>query len=571
MLLFSLYLIPLFSTFLLVSGWHNIWADAVQVSLFQSIHAPLQQWTSLSPKSSKGGAGITPSRTLTLRSVYHHGAKEYPELHRRLHISRGKIKNAALKDSGGESEVGPFSISTAPIGIHRLQKRRVQDIEAFNQWPIDLPASAWATDDVPAPNVTDKSTVVNFAVMAANTYQRTPDDPEWEDIKPPFNLSSSIGWESDGLRGHVYADDTNTTIVIALKGTTSAVFDGVETTTNDKENDNLFAGCCCGQGGWGLRRVCDCMTATYTCNEMCVSKALKKPNRYYQAAVELYGNITEEYPNANVWLTGHSLGGLVTTLIALTFGHPVLTFESIPQALAISRLALPTPPGYTSASEARNSVGIWNFGHTADPVYMGTCNGATSLCAFAGYALESTCHAGLRCVYDVVTDLGWGVSLSTHGIRPSIRNVYKKYDKVPTCVADTECVDCFNWKREKGPHSTSSSTTSSTASSTTRRPRTRTETCETPGWFGCLDEPKPSTTFTSTTTITSTSCKSYGWFGRCIDPGSTTYTSKTTIIEASATVHELLATITSTESSLHGSKTELAQTHQITASPITLT
>ncbi|KAF7899827.1 hypothetical protein EAF00_004163 [Botryotinia globosa] len=561
MLLLSLCLLPLIYTSILVSGWNNYWAEGFQVPFLPSIQAPLRQWTS-PPKSSGGDAAISQSRTLALRSVYHRGTKEYPDLHRRLRINPEKIKKAALEVSDGESEVGPFTLYTAPIGIHRLRKRSVQDIEAFNQWPADLPASAWSVDDVSAPNVTDKSTVVNFAVMAANTYQRTPDDPQWEDVKPPFNLSSSIGWESDGLRGHVYADDTNTTIVIALKGTTSAVFDGAETTTNDKENDNLFAGCCCGQGGWGLRKVCDCMTATYTCNEMCVSKALKKPNRYYQAAVELYGNITEEYPNADVWLTGHSLGGLVTTLVALTFGHPVLTFESVPQELAISRLALPTPPGYNSASEARDNVGIWNFGHTADPVYMGTCNGATSLCAFAGYALESTCHAGLRCVYDVVTDFGWSVSLSTHGIRASIRNVYKKYDEAPPCVAETDCVDCFNWKREKGPHSTSSST----IASTTSKPRTRTETCKTPGWWGCLDEGSPSTTFTSTTTITSTSCKSYGWFGRCIDPTATTFTSKTTVIEASAAIQEVTATVTSSDDLARGSKTQPVQTHQITTS-----
>ncbi|KAK6594698.1 hypothetical protein H4I96_10429 [Botrytis cinerea] len=492
MLLLSLCLIPLIYTSILVSGWNNYWAEGFQVPFLQSVQAPLRQWAS-SPKSSGGDAAITQSRTLTLRSVYHRGTKEYPDLHRRLKINPEKIRKAAPEVSDGESEIGPFTLHTAPIGIHRLRKRSVQDIEAFNQWPADLPASAWSVDDVSAPNVTDKSTVVNFAVMAANTYQRTPDDPQWEDVKPPFNLSSSIGWESDGLRGHVYADDTNTTIVIALKGTTSAVFDG------RKQLQMIKRMIIC------LRDVAvDKVDGGY-------EKYAIKPNRYYQAAVELYGNITEEYPNADVWLTGHSLGGLVTTLVALTFGHPVLTFESVPQALAISRLALPTPPGYNSASEARDNVGIWNFGHTADPVYMGTCNGATSLCAFAGYALESTCHAGLRCVYDVVTDFGWSVSLSTHGIRASIRNVYKKYDKAPTCVAETDCVDCFNWKREKGPHSTSSSTTA--------------------------------------------------------NPTATTFTSKTTVIEASAAIQEVTATVTSSEDLARGLKTQPVQTHQITASP----
>ncbi|PQE14628.1 lipase atg15 protein [Rutstroemia sp. NJR-2017a BVV2] len=555
-MLYFFHLFFTFYLFLLTSAWDNRWIPSLQ--------APLVPWTSSSPSSAEGDADITQSRTLTLRSVYHRGTHKYPDLHRRLDINPEKIKKAALENKNGDdkSGLGPFIIPTAPVSINRLRKRNVQDIQALSQWPAEFPASLWNVDEVSAPDVANKSTVVGFAIMAADTYQKAADDPQWIDVMPPFNLSSDIGWEEDGLRGHVYADETNSTIVIAIKGTTSAVFDGADTTTNDKENDNLFAGCCCGQGSFGLRQVCDCMTGTYTCNENCVAKAIKKPNRYYQASIELYGNITEQYPNADIWLTGHSLGGLVSTLLGLTFGQPVLTFEAVPQALAVSRLDLPSPPGFSSAAAARGTAGIWNFGHTADPVYMGTCNGAGSLCAFAGYALESQCHTGLRCVYDVVADLGWSVSLSTHGIRASIKNVYKKYESVPTCVADTECVDCFSWKREKGDHSTSS-----ISKTTSTKTRTRTETCKTPGWWGCRDTTSPTTTYTSTTVITTTSCQRYGWFGACLDPITTTSVSKTTIIEASATVHEVLASATSSGSLVRGYKTEMAQTHQITASP----
>ena len=81
--------------------------------------------------------------------------------------------------------------------------------------------------------------------------------------------------------------------------------------------------CCCGQGGHYLwRRVCDCNTAAYTCNNTCLIKTLREKNMYYTAAMELYGNVTEMYPDSQIWLAGHSLGGSVSSLLGLTFGLP---------------------------------------------------------------------------------------------------------------------------------------------------------------------------------------------------------------------------------------------------------
>ena len=34
------------------------------------------------------------------------------------------------------------------------------------------------------------------------------------------------------------------------------------------------------------------------------------------------------YPNANIWLTGHSLGGGLAALLGATFGAPIVAFES---------------------------------------------------------------------------------------------------------------------------------------------------------------------------------------------------------------------------------------------------
>lgn len=49
------------------------------------------------------------------------------------------------------------------------------------------------------------------------------------------------------------------------------------------------------------------------------------------------------YPNANIWLTGHSLGGGLSSLIGATFGVPVVAFESPAERLASQRLHLPRP------------------------------------------------------------------------------------------------------------------------------------------------------------------------------------------------------------------------------------
>ncbi len=425
-----------------------------------------------------------------------------------------------------------FSARSHGVGIQRLNDRRAATIEAHlahagrTGEAVSLAANEWTLDEVNAPNATDKGTVVNLAIMAANTYVEEIGTGEWEDVKQGFNYSQSFGWQGDGLRGHIFADEKNETIVLALKGTSPAVFDGDGTTTRDKLNDNLFGSCCCAQGGqYFWRQVCDCYSTTYTCNQTCLVKSLKDRNRYYRAAIELYTNVTELYPDSNVWLAGHSLGGVVSSLLGMTFGLPTFTFEAYGDALAAGRLGLPAPPGSSpDMPQQRKQTGIYHFGHTADPVFMGTCNGATASCTLGGYAFESQCHTGLQCVYDTVGDFGWRVGIGNHKIHVVIDDVLRKYDQPPNCVPDDECYDCFNWKYFESNGSDSTTTSSSSSSST----RTRTTTCKTPGWWGCLDETTTATTATSSsTTSTTTTCKTPGWFG-CKDPTTTTVTTPAT-------------------------------------------
>lgn len=264
------------------------------------------------------------------------------------------------------------------------------------------------------------------------------------------------------------------------------MFDGSGTTTNDKVNDNLFFSCCCAQQGRFLwKQVCDCRTNTFTCNQTCLVEALRDENRYYRAAINLYGNVTEIYPDSNVWLSGHSLGGAVSSLLGMTFGLPTITFEAPGDALPAARLSLPTPPGSTfGAPQTRNYTGTYHFGHTADPVYMGTCGGATASCTIAGYAFESVCHTGFRCVYDTVADKGWRVGINTHKIINVISDVLEPYPTVPSCERDTECYDCFDWKFFESNSSAPTTTSMASQISSTSTVQTRTSVCKTPGWWG---------------------------------------------------------------------------------------
>ncbi|KAF2747659.1 alpha/beta-hydrolase [Sporormia fimetaria CBS 119925] len=523
---------------------------------------PTQTW------STEHNNPSTSQTELTLRHIIHHGSGKPGPRVRRLDITGDRVVHAAAKGS-----FGPFKLRTEPIPIDRpaIQPRNLQT-------PI---SPLWISSDVPGPNVSDKATVLTLAYMSEDAYKPDATDPEWLDVGSKYNHSIPFGWEDSGIRGQVFSDASNSTVIVSVKGTTVAMFEGNGTSGHDKENDNLFGSCCCGQGGAYLwRTVCDCQTGTYTCDHKCVTQELRRPNRYYEATLELFDEVLQLYPNANIMTTGHSLGGVLASLMGLQHGIPSVSFEAYPQALAASRLGLPVTGSMTPL---RKNTGGFHFGHTGDPVYMGTCNGASSFCSIAGYAFETLCHTGKRCVYDVVKDLGWRQSTSYHRLRYSIENVYEKYADVAECVdEDVDCVDCFNWKFENGTKTTTTSTVMTMTSTATSR--TRTETCKTPGWWGCRDETTtsaPSTTSEVTTTTTNTNtCKTPGWFG-CKDKMTTesTITSEESTTTTTCTtkgwfgrcLDATTTTITTTEEGSETTPATEAEAYWRTLSTVTLT
>jgi len=53
------------------------------------------------------------------------------------------------------------------------------------------------------------------------------------------------------------------------------------------------------------------------------------------------------YPDSNIWMIGHSLGGALAGLLGATFGAPVVTFEAPGDKMAAQRLHLPSPVSLT--------------------------------------------------------------------------------------------------------------------------------------------------------------------------------------------------------------------------------
>jgi len=160
-----------------------------------------------------------------LRHIYHHGTYLHPGLHRKKDV-HPDAPTFIVSDGGYARPVGELVARSQLTDIQRLKDRRPSTVEPMLAaarelgYPPPSPPSAWVIDSVLGPNISHKETIVNLAEMAANAYAINENSTDWNDINGGFNRSDDFGWEGDGLRGHVYADENNSTIVIGIKGTT---------------------------------------------------------------------------------------------------------------------------------------------------------------------------------------------------------------------------------------------------------------------------------------------------------------------------------------------------------------
>ncbi|CAO3682500.1 unnamed protein product [Umbelopsis ramanniana] len=399
--------------------------------------------------------------TLSLKHIYHHSSStgKYPNMFRRMdfsgtqavHIadSLGKPSTFSVKQSIGRRY---RPASPLPYLMRAAQTpRQMHYAMGIHNMEIDYGL---------LPDVADSNTVLSLAEMTNNAYSDPNTREDWYDLGTKWNVSSSFGWESDGLRGHVFGDADNTTFVLSFKGTSAGLWTGGPTGEKDKFNDNLLFSCCCARVSRAWRTVCDCYVGnTYQCNQTCLESSLLDEETYYSLAMRVYIELADQYPDATIWLSGHSLGGSVASLVGQTFGVPTVTFEIPGERLASRRFHLPGPPAISW-----DDIPLWHFGHTADPLFVGVCTGPSSTCWYGGFAMETRCHAGKVCVWDVVNEKGWRVDIRSHRIHDVIENILKKPEEfpIPECKPELECVDCALWDYpdDRDPPSTMSTTCS---------------------------------------------------------------------------------------------------------------
>lgn len=134
------------------------------------------------------------------------------------------VLRVSVDDGVEEKAPSVLRARSRRTSIERLVDRRPSYIEplmaARRQGEVySLSPPAWTIDEVAGPNASDKETVLTFAIAAGNAYVMEPGTGEWDDVGGGLNYSESFGWEGDGLRGHIFVDKDNTTVLMALKGT----------------------------------------------------------------------------------------------------------------------------------------------------------------------------------------------------------------------------------------------------------------------------------------------------------------------------------------------------------------
>ncbi|TFK63109.1 alpha/beta-hydrolase [Pluteus cervinus] len=311
----------------------------------------------------------------------------------------------------------------------------------------DFSRFGWELDEIDAPRVEKRQTLVQLAKMTFDSfYEGSEGHQDWYELDEFWKKNLPFGWSPErGLRGQIFVASDNSTVVIAFKGTSAPWIVGGEggpTQVEDKLNNNLLFSCCCARIGPTWSPVCGCWKGDNKCDNECLERALVEEKLFYPIGMRLYNKVSYMYPDANIWLTGHSLGGSLASLLGVTFGAPTVTFEAPGDKLAARRLHLPTPPS------TQHIIQVY---HTGDPVPVGACTGVFSLCAIGGYAIETKCHLGEVIKYDTVQRKGWSVSIRNHPIQILIDSVLnEEWDptgerEVPVPEAEQDCLECNEW------------------------------------------------------------------------------------------------------------------------------
>jgi lipase ATG15 len=138
--------------------------------------------------------------------------------------------NAAyiVKNDRDRGLLPSLQLRSRPAQIYRLadsqstlSNNTPAKLRNANRRERDAVTHEWRLEYVSEPDVSDKETVLSLAKMSSDAYLHDDKAPDWLNYSAGFNLSSNFGWQDNRLRGHVFVDTENSTVIIAIKGTSA--------------------------------------------------------------------------------------------------------------------------------------------------------------------------------------------------------------------------------------------------------------------------------------------------------------------------------------------------------------
>lgn len=141
------------------------------------------------------------------------------------------------------------------------------------------------------------------------------------------------------------------------------------------------------------------------------------------------------FDTETVVFTGHSLGGMLATIMGMKYNKQVFSFDSPGTRHYINLLNL-----------QGNTEQIYHFSHTADSIAHGHCD---FLCKRWGYYLDTECHVGNSCIYDSKKKLGYFDGIRYHQLKWIIDYILPHWEiDFPECIFNKPCKDrnCEKWE-----------------------------------------------------------------------------------------------------------------------------
>jgi lipase ATG15 len=274
-----------------------------------------------------------------------------------------------------------------------------------------------------------------------------------------YNTTLDITEDHDSVNAFIFSNSDNNKHIISFKGTSiywkndmnMCNINEMSSVYNDKFNDNLYFSCCYYlQSNLFKKEDCECLTNNEKCldipndgNKYCYKKCYKNSTSYENNYLNVGKKMMEkiqtiiDFNKTDVIFTGHSLGGVIATMMGILYDKYVITFESPGEKHYIDLIGL-------DYSKTENK--IYHFGHNADTIFTGKCNGVFSLCYIGGYIMNTKCHIGNVCEYDVINRLNIKESIYTHVIKYVIENIIEKWNNTLPACKKQDCIDCEDWK-----------------------------------------------------------------------------------------------------------------------------